>query len=253
MDNRPWSLESFVDSLVVELDKTRETLAVKSVNKPLSYTVKDMALELQIFPSFDGDDVRFVTAQPGESGASKISLQLASITDQQVRATSKLPAKGDDVSIETVEVDDKTKKELRRLGVTSVGDLEQIEKRGIDLGKVAGGGGKLDYGNLANLIRKARRDRNPPQIGKVTMSQSADGEPLIRIEGRNLASPGHEPVAVLNNRLGAVVDYGPGHLAIRPDPATPLGTANDLILTLDPYCIARLELRRPGSQDRVTP
>ncbi|MCK6694033.1 MAG: hypothetical protein L6Q97_18270, partial [Thermoanaerobaculia bacterium] len=58
-NNKPWSLESFVDALVVELDKTRETLAVKAVNKPLPYSVKDMALDLQIFPSYDGDEVRF--------------------------------------------------------------------------------------------------------------------------------------------------------------------------------------------------
>ena len=44
MDNRSWKLESFVDSLVVELDKTRETLAVKSINKPLTYSVKDVSL-----------------------------------------------------------------------------------------------------------------------------------------------------------------------------------------------------------------
>src|SRR5687768_12926971 len=101
--NRPWSLESFVDALVVELDKTRETLAVKAVNKPLTYTVKDMALDLQIFPTYDGDQVKFVTARPGEQGASKVSIKLDSITDQVVRATTKkLPSK-DDTSIERME------------------------------------------------------------------------------------------------------------------------------------------------------
>lgn len=43
-NNRAWNLESFVDALVVELDKTRETLAVKAVNRPLSYSVKDLSL-----------------------------------------------------------------------------------------------------------------------------------------------------------------------------------------------------------------
>ena len=32
--NATWQLEDFVDSLVVELDKTRETLAVRAINKP---------------------------------------------------------------------------------------------------------------------------------------------------------------------------------------------------------------------------
>src|SRR5689334_17743672 len=57
-DNIAWQLEDFVDSLVVELDKTRETLAVKAINKPLTYTVKEVALDLNIFPSYDGDLVK---------------------------------------------------------------------------------------------------------------------------------------------------------------------------------------------------
>ena len=89
--NIAWQLEDFVDSLVIELDKTRETLAVKAINKPLSYTVRELALDLNIFPSYDGDQVSFVTAQPGQQGASKVTIQLGTITDQQVRATTKVP------------------------------------------------------------------------------------------------------------------------------------------------------------------
>ena len=68
---------------------------MKAINKPLSYTVKEVALDLNIFPSFDGDQVTFVTAQPGEEGASKVTIQLDSITDQQVRATTKVPSAGE--------------------------------------------------------------------------------------------------------------------------------------------------------------
>ena len=57
-DNAAWQLEDFVDSLVVDLDKTRETLAVKAINKPLTYTVKELSLDLNIFPTYDGDTVR---------------------------------------------------------------------------------------------------------------------------------------------------------------------------------------------------
>src|SRR5205085_12643932 len=98
--NSAWALEDFVDSLVVELDKTRETLAVKAINKPLSYTVKEVALDLNIFPTYDGDQVKFITAQPGEQGASKVTIQLGSITDQQVRATSKAPNRKGDIDID---------------------------------------------------------------------------------------------------------------------------------------------------------
>src|SRR5437763_15269695 len=107
-ENTAWHLEDFVDSLVVELDKTRETLAVRAINKPLSYTVKDLALDLNIFPSYDGDQVKFVTAQPGQQGASRVTIQLSSITDQQVRATTKVPGKKNDINIDDIDVDKAT-------------------------------------------------------------------------------------------------------------------------------------------------
>src|SRR5918911_2851472 len=99
-ENTEWQLEDFVDSLVIDLDKTRETLAVKSINMPLSYTVKELALDLNIFPSYDGDRVKFITAQPGQQGASKVTIQLGSITDQQVRATSKTPTTKTDIKLD---------------------------------------------------------------------------------------------------------------------------------------------------------
>src|ERR1044072_2216297 len=109
-ENTEWQLEDFVDSLVVDLDKTRETLAVKAINKPLSYTVKELALDLNIFPSYDGDRVKFITAQPGQEGASKATIQLGSITDQQVRATSKVTGLKKDISIQDIPVDQKKKR-----------------------------------------------------------------------------------------------------------------------------------------------
>src|SRR5215469_17506424 len=131
--NTAWQLEDFVDSLVVDLDRTRETLAVKAINKPLTYTVKELSLDLNIFPTYDGDTVRFTTAQPGQEGASKVTIQLGSITDQQVRATSKIPTAKGDIAIDTVPVDKATRKKLRNLGITSVDDLKQVEKKNVDL------------------------------------------------------------------------------------------------------------------------
>jgi hypothetical protein len=248
--NTGWSLEAFVDSLVVELDKTRETLAVKSINKSLTYTVKDMALDLQIFPTYtDEGNVRFVTAQPGQQGASKISLQLASITDQQVRATTKSHRDegggggAPDVKIDrVVDLDPKAKRELRRLGVTSAEDLAAIERKNVDLADVTGG--TVDYKDLANRIQRARRGRQPPRINQASLgADAADGSPTLRITGANLGlSAGHVPVAVVNGTLGDVVAHGPDEVVVRLPPEAPLRDRNDLILTLDPYCIVRVTI-----------
>ena len=87
-ENAAWQLEDFVDSLVVELDKTRETLAVKAINKPLSYTVKEVALDLNIFPTYDGDRCASSPRSRASRARRRSRIQLGSITDQQVRATT---------------------------------------------------------------------------------------------------------------------------------------------------------------------
>lgn len=241
-ENASWRLEDFVDSLVVELDKTRETLAVKAINKPLSYTVKEVALDLNTFPTYDGDKVSFVTAQPGQQGSSKVSIQLNSITDQQVRATTKAPtASRGDVSIQDMPVDKATKDKLRRIGVSSVDDLKQIEQRHVDLKQVTDN--EIDYTSLVNQIGKARRDETPPQVSGVSLSMQ-DGEPILVVSGEHLAvDPAFPPVAVVNQRLATVHASGPREVRVGLGQARRLRPENELILTFDPFAVVRLNVR----------
>src|SRR5512134_3142523 len=95
-----WKLNSFLDSLILELDRAQDTLALKGINRRLTYTVRDLNLELQLFPEFDGRELRFTTAGPGESGAARIAFQLGSITDRQIRETTKEPPTKDDITID---------------------------------------------------------------------------------------------------------------------------------------------------------
>ena len=47
-----WNLESFLDSLILELDKAQDTLSLKGVTRKLTYSVLNVALDLQIFPQY---------------------------------------------------------------------------------------------------------------------------------------------------------------------------------------------------------
>ncbi len=240
--NRPWNLESFVDALVVELDKTRETLAVKAINKSLSYTVKDMALDLQIFPAYDGEQVKFMTAKPGEQGASRISIKLDSITDQVVRATTKkLPTK-DDTTLDKIEVDADTRKELRKIGVTSIKDLEEIEKKNVDIEKIPASN-KINYTNLANIIRKAKRDDAPPRLHQASLSME-NGKPVIVIEGNDLAvQKDFFPVAVINEQVAKVMSFNNNQLKIDVSDNKLSKDGNELIVALDPYAVFKVNLK----------
>ncbi len=242
MENTAWNLEDFVDSLVVELDKTRETLAIKAINKPLTYTVKDLAMDLNIFPTYDGDQIRFVTAQPGQQGASKVTIQLGSITDQQVRATSKALPQKNDVEISDIDVDKKTKKQLRKMGVTSVEDLKQIENKNVNIEKAADS--EIDYTKLANQIQKARRNAKPPVVKSVSLSMADDKIPYLTLKGEHLAvNAKFTPVAVLNSSLATVTAHNENEIKIQLSKANNIAEANNLILTLDPYAIIKLNVK----------
>ena len=239
--NRSWNLESFLDSLIVELDKARETLAIKAINKPLTYAVKDVNLEMQLFPSFDGNDVRFVTAQPGQQGASTIAIQLGSITDQQIRKTTKGPTTTEDVSIEVIdEIDDDTKKELRKIGVTSVNDLDKIQKKRVDIEKISNK--KVNYGKLANLLNKARRTSNPPVIKNVNFNISRSGT-MMQVEGSNLIlDTKYTPVAVVNGKLADLKEATKDHLVIDLSNAEVNDEENELVVVSDPFTIYKVKL-----------
>ena len=239
--NIAWQLEDFIDSLVVDLDKTRETLAVKAINKPLSYSVKDLALDLNIFPSYDGDQVKFVTAQPGQEGASKVTIHLGSITDQQVRATSKMPQTQGDVAIDEINLDKGTKKQLRKLGVNTVDDLKQIEKKNVNLKQVADT--DIDYTALANQIEKSRRNRLPPRVKTASLAMEA-GLPVLLIQGENLAlDPDFQPVAVVNQTLAEVLSSSAREIKLSVGRQHQISQDNEVIVTFDPYAIMKVKVK----------
>jgi hypothetical protein len=240
-ENRPWRLQSFLDSLVVELDRAQDTLAIKAVNRPLSYSVKDVSLDLQIFPSFDGKEVRFVTAGADQTGASRISLQLGSISDRMMRETTRAVAE-DDVPLAEVEgLEEEVRTTLEKVGVKSAKDLERIKDRKIELGRVAGR--KVEYGNLARLINRARR---APAISSVELS--GDGARL-RLRGHNLdaldIAPGF-PAALLDGEPAEVASAAPSELHISAEPAR-LRRARALAVALDPFRVIELRLQQEGA------
>ena len=244
-NNRSWNLESFLDSLIIELDKARETLAVKAINKPLTYAVKDVSLEMQLFPSYDGEKVKFITAQPGETGASKIAIQLASITDQQVRKTTKEPITKDDLSLDGVEeIDEDVKQSLRKIGVTSVNDLAEIERNNVDLEKVSDR--KINYTKLAGLLKKARRGQMPPSVRGASFSYEGQ-TPVLVIDGENLAiDQSFQPVAVFNGQLANVKSASRSRLELQLSANTLRSSDNELVMAVDPFTVFKVNVNKPS-------
>lgn len=239
--NRPWNLEAFLDALIVELDKARDTLAVKGVTRPLTYSVQDVGLELQIFPVYDGNQVKFVTAQPGQEGASGLKIQFGSITARSIKETTAEPITKDDVSIELLEdIDEEAKASLRKLGIKSARDLDRMEERDVDLEKVDR---RLDYNQLAKIVNKARRRERPPTISNVRMA-SAQGQPVVVLEGENLvpARVPEFPVALLDGERVDVVAATGTEVGLQIDPRRLAGRESTLKMALDPFAVMTMRL-----------
>jgi hypothetical protein len=243
-NNRSWNLESFLDSLIFELDKAQDTLSVKGLNRRLTYTVKDMSLDLQIFPEFDGETVRFVTAQPGEMGASKVTFQLGSIRDHQIQEVARKPLTRNDVSLEDIDLPELEKKELKKLGIRSAEDLQRtVEEQNIDLEKATDK--KLDYQGLANLINQSRRKQLAPQISKASVSK-AQGKTILTLEGQNLAvaqSLDQFPVAAIDNEQVEIISASDKELKIQVNDNQLQNQQSQLKVALDPFAIVTLNLQ----------
>jgi hypothetical protein len=183
--NVPWDLSSFVEALTQELDRTHGMLRVKAVNLPLTYTVRDVALDLQVFAEYDGDAVRFRTAQPNEEGSSKLELKLGSITDKVVAETTKDAPHEDDVHIEEVPgLDDTTRKSLKRVGVDSTRDLKKLGAQKLKVRTAQGR--DVDFAALAEMMDAASRPRRRPQIDRVEARPSPSGGSQLQIFGTDL-------------------------------------------------------------------
>ncbi|MBW4419903.1 MAG: hypothetical protein KME13_11840 [Myxacorys californica WJT36-NPBG1] len=251
-NNRSWNLETFLDSLIYELDKAQDTLSVKGMNRKLTYTVKDMSLDLQIFPEFDGDTVRFVTAQPGETGASKVTFQLGSIRDHQIQEVSRRPPARNDVSIEDSPLPTATKKKLEKLGIRSAKDLETMEHQNVDIKKVTDNAVD-DYQGLAGLLNQGRRQQMAPSVSKASLSQ-AQGKTILTLEGDNLAiahSLDQFPVAAINNQPVEILSASDKELKIQISEHHLQDSQSQLHVALDPYAIVSMNLQLPKPKQQA--
>ncbi|WP_017661027.1 hypothetical protein [Baaleninema simplex] len=242
--NRPWHLNTFLDALIYELDRAQDTLSVKGANRKLTYMVKDMSLDLQLFPEFDGENVHFTTAKPGETGASKITFQLGSIRDHQIQEIAKDPLSHDDISIDEIDLPKEANKTLKKLGIYSTKDLQRtIEEKGIDLD--AHTGETLDREHLSHILDRERRRQNSPVVSHARFFRQ-NGRSILRLEGQNLMIyPENRefPVAVLDGVKVPIQTASETQLQLLIDRDRLKTQPGKLEVALDRYAIITLTLK----------
>lgn len=233
LKNKPWQLHKMANSLSHELDLTREILSVKGMTSPLTYAVQDISLDLSVYAVYDGSSVKFLTAKAGDSGASKLSIKLGSITDRQIRETTKEPLTSDDISIEEIEtIEPETKKALSELGVRSAKDVEKYTRKQIKVNK-PDSGEAIDFKKLAGLINKAQRNNRPPKVFTAQLG-NYEGRKFIAIYGENLLlNQEFTAEAQLNQKPVKVLKGGPDQLVLELQNEVSINPNNKLTVKLD--------------------
>jgi hypothetical protein len=209
-------IEQFIQALTTQLDHAQSAMAVKAnnLNLPLTFAVKDIALDLRTHVDFVRSEVRIRPAGPGEQDASTLRLALTTITRPMIEENAPLPDQDDGEPALRDVIDGLTDEEEKRLewvGVRSVSQLRRAQQAGNE--KAVERGASLPVERLRQALARAAQ----PMVRDVTHAGAArpDYGQLLRVRGRNLVSVG-QPRVTIGGEPVRVVEATAQELLVEP-------------------------------------
>ena len=246
-------IEDFLEAITAQLDKTQDNLRLKAVNRPLTFALKDFSIDLSVFVEMDRDgQVRLRPSGPNESGASVIKIGFTTITRPMIEENTISMEMTQSPSLEDAGFAPDESKQLQRLGVRNLAQLEKLRQR-TDEDSVAQFAG-LDSGVLRQRLQKARPRIDLVQIGRKETPLPAtngprtpevslrSGQSKLRLRGRRLTEAGESPVAKLDGKTLPIRSFSQSHIDVELDGLTggllelelPGGTVEALSLMMEP-------------------
>jgi len=122
-------VEDFIDSITSQLDQVQDALRIKAVNRPLTYALKDLSLELKVFVEMDVQGkVRFRTSGPNEAGASVVHLGFTTITKPMIEENTVSLATTRSPTLQEAGLAPEERLRLERVGVRNLAQLERLNR-----------------------------------------------------------------------------------------------------------------------------
>ena len=120
-------VEDFINAITSQLDRVQDALRLKAVNRPLTYALKDLSLDLQVFVELDGQgNVRFRTSGPNETGSSTVRLSFTTITKPMIEENTISLAMTRSPSLSEIGLDEAERQRLEQIGVRNAAQLERL-------------------------------------------------------------------------------------------------------------------------------
>ncbi len=241
-------VEDFINSITVQLDKVQDALRLKSVNRPLTYALRDFSLDLQVFVEVDPQgNVRFRNSAPNETGASTVKLGFTTITKPMIEENTVTLAVTRSPSLDQIGLEPEERRKLEQLGVHNAAQLQNLSTstgantvaRLADL--------RLDRLRQALQMGKPRVDKVTP--GSLTPAvapatppaprQWPESKPVIRV------APG---IPHLNlHGIGLIGEGGPATVRLNRQPLSVLQADDERLIVNLP------EAPRSGALEIVLP
>lgn len=120
-------VEDFITSVTTQLDRVQDALRLKAVNRPLTYALKELHLELKVFVDMDAQgQVMLRAAGPNEAGASTLAMDFTTITKPMIEENTISLAATRSTPLGNLGLKPEEQMRLERLGVTNLAQLDRL-------------------------------------------------------------------------------------------------------------------------------
>lgn len=120
-------VEEFIDAITTQLDRVQDTLRLKAVNRPLTYALKDLQLDLKVFIDMDREGrVRFRSAGAEDAGASVVHFGFTTITKPMIEENTISMTAARSASLDELGLKPDEQRRLARMGVSNLAQLQKL-------------------------------------------------------------------------------------------------------------------------------
>jgi hypothetical protein len=220
--NQAVALEDFIQAVQSQLDTAQTRMSLKAQNDklPLTFAIRDIAMDLKAHVELADGEVRIRPAQPQDKDTTVLRIGFTAITKPMIEENAIQLAVDDDqdVSLDSLG-DDLAPDERRRLegiGVRTVAKLEEMRRRGLagSVGRIT----RLPVDKLESVLSRATRPMVDDVSSEADNSGSSELRQRLRVRGRNLLRDGVPPRIAIGGREVGVVQASDNVIVLEPGP-----------------------------------
>jgi hypothetical protein len=127
MPDHAFLVEDFLGAIASQLDRTQDALAIKALNRPLTYAIKDFTMELKVFVDMDPQGrVRFRSPGANEPGASAVHIGFTTITRPMIQENTIDVSQSRGPTLREAGLSARDRLRLERLGVRTTAELKNL-------------------------------------------------------------------------------------------------------------------------------